>query len=328
MFSTNAINKQQIVARLKSNFITKVDGLVWDLQSGGKLGLQTQNGIVTLDIVDEPETEGSPAGKSYTTSLNPLDFFSAKIPAFACKTPLDKIEEGDIVVSPTERKILGWVVGKTKAALKLISAEGHLKSYSPQKVALMGTTGALVVKNLFNVAGGEAGFGSMQSMLMPMLMAGEGSKLEELLPILLMSQMSQGQAGEGATAAPAINPMMFLLAGNGGGGMAETMMMMQAMGGSGAGAGAGGIDPNMMMLLALKDRGGNGGNGGGGLGGNLMETMMLTQMMGGAGAGGAMNPMMMLALSGGLGGSSEQLPAPTAPQYGGNTLVPPLRRSN
>lgn len=237
-----------------SNFASKflgrmfrrINGLSWDLTSG-QIGVQDANGIYTLDVTPGVKTTDE---ATYRVSVNPFDGFGTPIPAFAVQVPHDKIAIGDIIVG--DKGILGWVIGKKEVALTLLDKSGVTKNYTPPKVAIAGQDGALVVQNLFNLTGGKDGLTGLQGSILPLLMmGGDDSSLEKVLPLLLFSQST-------GTGAGAINPMMLMMMAKGGD---IDPMMMMAMGGFG-GAAAGGINP--MMLMALQgDKGGLGGLFGG-----------------------------------------------------------------
>lgn len=282
MFNTNSANG--FSAKFLNRMFRKIDGLVWDLQSGA-LGIKKTDGIYTLTTEVTPASAAVAAAEGvaavaavlgsiqYGTSVNPFEVFSMAIPAFATQVPLAQIKEGDLIVG--EREILGWVTGKTNAGLKLLDANGMNKNYTPPKVAIMGQDGALVVQSLGGLFGGQAGVTGLQSSLLPMLMLGGGDTdgLDSILPIMLFSQMqatNPAAATLGATAAgapaAAANPLASMLpmlmlqkmgknkgkTGSGSKGMfgdIDPMMLMMMSGGFGGGAQAGGINPMMLMMM-------------------------------------------------------------------------------
>lgn len=233
--------------KLMDRVFRRVSGVVWDVMSG-KIGLRTENGIYTVDIAED----GTP-----TVSLNPLESLGVAIPAFATQSALVDVQPGDIVVG--ENGILGWAVSKTEAAVKLVDHNGHNKTYSPVKVQVLNTPSLMVVRNLFSLTGGASGAAGFASNLLPLLaLGGDDSKLEKLLPLLLMSNGAFGGAAPG-NGTGAANPManmlpLLLLSGEGGlklggGGALEKMMLFQAVAGGGL-TGAGGMNPMMLALLA------------------------------------------------------------------------------
>lgn len=235
---------QKILAR---QFL-KLDNVVLDIVTGGKIGIRNKDGIASLQstVQEDGTTE-------HLISVNPIDEFGYSVPAFALATPIENVQEGDLIVFKNNN-IGGWVTSKTTAALEVLKADGTISRYSPQNVQLFGTgnRSVMVVKSLFNMFGGNteqvSGF---QNMLLPLLLAkGGDSEGLDILPLMLMMQ------GGGATAG-GMNPMMLLALmggknGNGGGlgGLLDdplTAMMM-----FGGGAAAGGMNPLMMAMLLKK----------------------------------------------------------------------------
>lgn len=252
-------------SNIKSKFLNRmfrrIGGVVWDMTSGSQ-GLKINDEIYSLQltpgtpaVLDATGAVVTPATETeFHTSVNPFGDLGMALPAFATQVPFDDVSLGDIVVGAN--KILGWCVGKTGAALKVVEHNGTCKTIVPPKVAILGNDGVLVVQNLFSLTGGAAGAGNFANSLLPLLMLGGGDeKLEKMLPLLLM-QSAQGGAPAG-----------------GAGGM-NPMLMMAMMGGlGGKKSGDGGIDP--MMLLAMS------GGLGGGAGGGAMNPMVMMAMMGG-----------------------------------------------
>lgn len=196
-------------AKMMSRMFRKVDEAVWDLQTG-KIGIQTADGIVTLETsqpVDGADVE-------YSISINIMDDFGMPIPAFAQNTPTDSIKPGDLIFSTS--KVLGYVIKKTGNSFRVLKLDGQQTTWTPPKVSMIGLSdagGVLVLRSLFNtIPGGESGLAGLQGMLMPMmLMGGDNLDLDNMLPMLLMSQ----------------NGMM---GGAGGmGNMMQTMMLMNMM---------------------------------------------------------------------------------------------------
>jgi hypothetical protein len=263
--------------KFMNRLFRRVNGVVWDVMTGS-VGLQTSDGIFTVSFSETGEA---------TLNANPLDDFGVALPGFATQATHAEVNPGDIIVGDTG--ILGWVTSKTEAAFKVIDHTGHHKVYSPPKVAIMGTQGVLVVRNLLNLTGGTAGASNFASSLLPLLAMGGGDdKLEKLLPILLMTSSAPGANG----AAP------------GGAGNFASMLPFLIMKEGGLGGGSGGkIDPMMLM--------------------------MLTGGFGGGGGGGGMNPMLMMALAGGgdLFGGGDDKPASVTSSRGVPTFPPPLNRS-
>lgn len=216
----------------------RVGGLVWDVLTG-QIGLQTEQGTYTVSF----DGEGNA-----TLNVNPVDGLGLAIPAFATQATHEEVSNGDIIVG--DQGIIGWVVDKTASAYKVLDHNGHTKTYSPPKVAIMNTQGVLVVRNLLNLTGGAQGANNFASNLLPLLvLGGSDSKLEKILPFLLMQ--SQAPAAGGAAAAnplAGILPFLMLKEGGlgGGDGKLDKLLPLMMMGGLG---GAGGANPMLMMAL-------------------------------------------------------------------------------
>lgn len=214
----------------------RISDVVWDPMSGST-GVRTTNGVFTIKFDEQ--------GQNPEVTVNPFDM-SIALPGFAMQTPHAEVNVGDLIVG--ESSILGWVVEKNAASYKLRDHTGHEKAYVPPKVAIMGVTGPLVVRNLFSVAGGAQGVAGMLPMLM--MLGGDEGKLEKILPLMLLTQQTPAVAG----AAPAANPMAamlpFLLMKDGLGGKGSKMdPMMLLMLSGGLGGGGGGMNPMLMMAM-------------------------------------------------------------------------------
>ena len=225
--------------------IRKVENLVWDLSSG-KLGIQTLEGIITL------ETSGEGTTLAHNVSLNPFDAFGFRVPAYAVNTPNADIELGDIIVGAND--ILGFVVKKNAASLQILKKDGQITQYSAVKTQIFGTNGYMVVKSLSGLLG-QGGANDLQSNLLPLMMLGEdsGINIESILPMMLL----QGQTGQGGTGLnlQSILPLM-LMKGKSGGSMKEMLpllMMSGGLGGAGAQGGFASMLPMLMMSGALDD---------------------------------------------------------------------------
>ncbi len=236
-------NSNKFVRRM----FRRIDGLVWDIASG-KVGLRTEHGIHSVNLT----------GEQPVPEVNPFDFGAIEIPAFATQVARTDIKKGDLIVG--DKDIIGWVVDETlPVALRVMDHNGTTKTFTPPTVAVMGTQGILVVQNLFNLAGGEAGGAALANNMLPFLMMDGGdSKLESMLPFLLMQ--STGPVAGAAAAGGGMNPLMLMAmmsdkggSGGGLGGLMENPLMMMAMMG-GMGGGAGGMNPMMMMAL-MSDKG-------------------------------------------------------------------------
>jgi hypothetical protein len=196
--------------KLLDRMFRKADGVVWDLMSG-KIGVQTDEGIVTL--------EGT--GEDAQVNVNLFDDFGMALPAFAQATPKNGVQVGDIIYRGTRNNI-AWVIEKTEVEkdgvttykFKLMKPNGETTNWNPPKVSLMGfESGVMVLRSLVSMLpGGQGDLGQMQGMLMPLMMMGglEGDAMEKMMPLMLM-QMTGGQGAGGM------------------GNMMQTMLLMQMM---------------------------------------------------------------------------------------------------
>lgn len=182
--------------KLLDRMFRRADGVVWDLMSG-KIGVQTDEGIVTL--------EGT--GDDAQVNVNLFDDFGMALPAFAQATPKNGVQVGDIIYRGTRNNI-AWVIDKTETEkdgvtsykFKLMKPSGETANWNPPKVSLMGfESGVMVLRSLVSMLpGGQGDLGQMQGMLMPLMMMGglEGDAMEKLMPLMLM-QMTSGQGNNG-----------------------------------------------------------------------------------------------------------------------------------
>jgi hypothetical protein len=231
--------------KFMNRMFRRIGGVVWDVVSGG-IGLQTENGIYTVSLAEDGTA---------SLNVNPLDTFGLALPAFATQATFEQVEPLDIIVG--DQGIIGWVVDKTNTSFKVLDHNGHTKTYTPPKVAIMGTNGVLVVRNLMNLAGGASGAANIANnpLVLMALMNGDEGGLEKVLPLLLMTGgLGGGAAAGGAAANPMAAMLPFLLMKDGGfgglggkGGKMDPMMLMAMSGGFGGGAG--GMNPMLMMAL-------------------------------------------------------------------------------
>lgn len=244
-------------SKFLSRMFRKVDGVVWDL-STNSTGLANSNGIYTLTI-EEPElaadatvAQRRSAETKFGVSVNPIDAFGLPIPAFAQLTKLSDVAIGDLVIG--EKTALGWVTKINDRSLQLLDQNGMTKQYTPPKLAVLNQDGALVVKPLTGLFGQQGATG-FSSALMPLMLAGDGiGELDDILPLLLLTQQQAGGEGNAVASALPTILMMKAMKGNSGssGSKLESMLLPMIMSGA-FGGNAGGINP--MMLLALSGEG-------------------------------------------------------------------------
>lgn len=187
------------LAGAMSAMIQPIENVSYDLQSG-LTGIKMASGIVTLSTGDDGQPE---------LSKNPLDFFGMSIPAFAMLTPVDQVRPGDILVS--EGKAYGFIIEITETgSLKTLNVQGHVSRFVPTKVNMMGISkGVTIVKSFTNMFGNgdsKAGGGlDMNSLMMMSMMSGDKSKMEDMLPMLMLT------GGLGGGNAGGMNPLMLMM---------------------------------------------------------------------------------------------------------------------
>ena len=177
----------------------QVNNVVWDMMSG-KLGVQNDEGIVTLDETDADNP---------CVSLNMFDQFGMGVPAFAQNTPVDQVKAGDLLVGTKE--ILGWVLKVEDGKFTLMKPNGNISKWVPPKVQMFGfDSGVMVVRSLMNLLPtGTGGLGQMQQWLQMMMFIGDGDiNFEKVMPMMLMSQMA---GGSDASANPMAQMMPMML---------------------------------------------------------------------------------------------------------------------
>lgn len=191
--------------KMLSRMFRRADGVVWDLMTG-KIGVQTDEGIATLEGV----------GEEAQVNLNLLDDFGMALPAFAQATPKNGVQVGDIIYRGARNNI-AWVIEKKedgdKVRFKLMKPNGETASWNPPKVSLMGfESGVMVLRSLVSMLpGGQGDLTSMQGMLMPMMlmggMDGNSDVMDKMMPLLLMQMMG----GQGAQAGGMGNMMQMMM---------------------------------------------------------------------------------------------------------------------
>lgn len=201
--------------KFMDRFMRKAPNVVWDLMTG-KIGVQTADGIATL------EGEGDDA----TININLIDEFGMGIPAFAQSTPVDAVKPGDIIYFGASDRP-GWVIEKKTSdkgavSFMLLKVDGQRTSWKPPKVTLIGMdSGVMVLRSLMGfLPGGQGGLAGLQGMLLPMMMMNGGKldgDMENMLPMMLMTQIQAGTTTDGQAAQ---NPMAQMM---------STMMMMKFM---------------------------------------------------------------------------------------------------
>lgn len=262
------LNLSAMVARMTNKMFRRIDGLKWDLATG-QVGIQSKEGLRTLT------RDTDAAGVThFGVAENPLELFEMAIPAFALGTPLEQVQEGDMVVFK-DNNTFGWVTRKLAKSLDVLKGDGTSTNYTPNKVvnSLLGGDGGtvLVVRSLATMLGGGAADGanplaSMQTTLLPLMMlGGDDSAFDDILPLMLFSGMNQGTAG--AAQANSLLPMLLMskMGGKGdGGGLEDMLPLLMLSGGGGlfgAPAAGGAANPmaNLMPLMLMSKLGGGKG---------------------------------------------------------------------
>lgn len=178
----NVFNSNKILDRM----FRKADGVVWDMMTG-KIGIQTDDGIVTL--------EGE--GDSAAIVQNLFDEFGVPLPAFAQSVPVSSVNVGDVIYRGTRNNV-AWVIEKSenKNSFRLIKPNGERVSWTPPKVQMLGfDSGVMVLRSLVNMLpGGEKDVNSLQSMMLPMMMMGGDmfgdNSMDKMMPLVLMQMMN------------------------------------------------------------------------------------------------------------------------------------------
>jgi len=202
------MNKMFDGKKLMSRFFRPVDNVVWDLMTG-RIGVTGPDGITTI------EGEGDDA----QVTINLFDQFGMTVPAFAQGTPTADVKVGDLIYGT--RGALGWVVDRTEKSFSILKADGTRSNWTPPKTAMIGFAGdVMVLRSLVNILpGGEGGLSGFQNMLLPMLMmGGDNVDMQEVMPLLLMTQLgATAPTGDGSEVP---NPMA---------GMTQMLPMMLMM---------------------------------------------------------------------------------------------------
>lgn len=214
------MNKMFDGKKLMSRFFRPVDNVVWDLMTG-RIGVLGDDGITTV------EGEGEDA----QVTINLFDQFGMTVPAFAQGTPTSEVKVGDLIYG--SRGALGWVVARTEKSFEILKADGTRSNWTPPKTAMIGFAGdVMVLRSLVNILpGGETGLGSFQNMLLPMMMmGGDNVDMQEVMPLMLMTQLgASAPTGDGSEAP---NPMAGMTQ------MLPMMLMMNMFKGKKSGGGS------------------------------------------------------------------------------------------
>lgn len=200
----NKMVKNTMFEKLAKSMMKEVSARI-DMTTG-TMGITTPEGLATL---------GTDESGGLCININVMDeIMGFDVPAYAVKTPFDKIAVGDIFVDSNDKQ--GFVIGITeKSTLQILKPNGQKTTYNATKTNL-GANGFFVVTNFFKGMVGGSG-GGMNSMLPLMMLMGNDDEGDSKTPksegkknklgmMLAMSAMSGSEMGIGG-----INPMMLAL---------------------------------------------------------------------------------------------------------------------
>lgn len=188
------------------NFVKQVEDVVFDFQSS-RMGIRTDEGIFTYDV------------ESGESTINPIDFFSSEIPAYAIRTPLSELKIGDIVMPYRNRYGFVVEISEDKKRARCIYASGICGWIRPPKNLAFGGCAVMCVKNIFGsdqmnpmMLFAMSGDSEMDPSKMAMMMMAQGNQggqmgMASMLPMLMMGKedvdakdlmmMSMFQGGQG-----------------------------------------------------------------------------------------------------------------------------------
>jgi len=175
----------------------------------GRIGIVGEDGITTIDG----------EGEDAQVSINLFDQFGMTVPAFAQGTATADVKVSDLIYGASGA--LGWVVDRTEKSFTILKPDGTRSNWTPPKTVMIGFGGdVMVLRSLVNILpGGEGGLNNFQNMLLPMMMmGGDNVDMQEVMPLMLMTQLgSTATTGDGSEAS---NPMA---------GMTQMLPMMLMM---------------------------------------------------------------------------------------------------
>lgn len=167
---TEEINTQKEpkmnVSNMRDSFFREMKNVAIDFQSG-KMGVISAEGLSVY-------VDGG-------VSVNPITDFGIKIPAFAMRTAVADLKEGDIVVNGND---FSFFKALTENGYEVVSLNGEVKQVGNVANLFFGKNSVLAVKNMFNGSG-------MNPMMMAMML-GDGKEFD-MKTFALMSMMGGGQ---------------------------------------------------------------------------------------------------------------------------------------
>jgi hypothetical protein len=167
---TEQINTQKEpkmnVSNMRDSFFREMKNVAIDFQSG-KMGVTSAEGLSVY-------VDGG-------VSVNPITDFGIKIPAFAMRTAVADLKEGDIVVNGND---FSFFKALTENGYEVVSLNGEVKQVGNVANLFFGKNSVLAVKNMFNGSG-------MNPMMMAMML-GDGKEFD-MRTFAMMSMMGGGQ---------------------------------------------------------------------------------------------------------------------------------------
>lgn len=227
----------------------RVHNVVWDLMTG-RVGIVNESGIVSGVVTGEEE-------KTVSVEVNVLDDFTYRLPAYAIRVPLSQVKVGDIL---STEHLTGFVEKVNEKSLNIRKVNGQLTTgYTPPKVNISFSDGdVMVVRSLLSFgeseSEGQSFLGNLQQnpiVMMAIMKGDDFGKLDDIMPLLLMSGLNQG-----ATQSAGANNF------------AQTLLTMQLLKGE-----KGGKTDDLLPLLML------GGQGFGGQGNNPLSTILMLKAL-------------------------------------------------
>lgn len=167
---TEEINTQKEpkmnVSNMRDSFFREMKNVAIDFQSG-KMGVTSAEGLSVY-------VDGG-------VSVNPITDFGIKIPAFAMRTAVTDLKEGDIVVNGND---FSFFKALTENGYEVVSLNGEVKQVGNVANLFFGKNSVLAVKNMFN--------GSSMNPMMMAMMLGDGKEFD-MKTFALMSMMGGDQ---------------------------------------------------------------------------------------------------------------------------------------
>jgi len=167
---TEEINTQKEpkmnVSNMRDSFFREMKNVAIDFQSG-KMGVTSAEGLSVY-------VDGG-------VSVNPITDFGIKIPAFAMRTAVADLKEGDIVVNGND---FSFFKALTENGYEVVSLNGEVKQVGNVANLFFGKNSVLAVKNMFNGSG-------MNPMMMAMML-GDGKEFD-MKTFAMMSMMGGNQ---------------------------------------------------------------------------------------------------------------------------------------